>query len=80
MFFKCKICAERDKQIELLKSHIAAIERFIVPVNSAIPTTQELEADAILSGHQQVIEIPDEDYAAADEILSERDRLLSATY
>lgn len=82
--FKCKVCAEKDQRISDLKEQIAHLRQQIaLPSNDpeTVPALA-LEADAIMSGHQHVIEIKDtelpEDDSDAEQL--ERDRILSANY
>lgn len=74
--FRCRVCQEKDARIADLKTQIAYLSRLATPDNSGIPLVH-LEADAILSGSQEIIEV---DQSKVDETISERDRLLSGTY
>jgi hypothetical protein len=81
--FKCKTCLAKDEHIASLKAQIALLSQLTVPNNSpqALPILN-LEADAVLTGHQHTIpadhtEMPIDD---TDIVLSERDRLLSGSY
>lgn len=85
--FRCKVCAEKDARIEDLKREILFLRTQIyTPNDPHLTPTGQLEADGILSGQQHVLNVPmDADLRAdelkyAEEIRSERDRLLSGTY
>lgn len=88
MFGKCRVCAEKDKQIgdkdsriADLKAQIEDLRSLVLPKNTpgVIPLVS-LEADAIMSGKDEAIEIPDAQRAELDEIQSEATRILSGTY
>lgn len=89
MLFKCKLCSEKDRRIDDLKAHIASLEALTIPKNDPfkLPIIQ-YEADAILSGQQHQTDVSESsatdliimDTPEAEEIRSERDRLLSGTY
>jgi hypothetical protein len=81
--FKCKVCAEKDQRIADLKAHITQLSSLVTPNNAPdeVPM-RALEADAILSGQQHVIEIDDQEVPEdnTDLVITERDRILSANY
>lgn len=54
MLFKCKVCAEKDKRIEELKTHIAFLEYYIQPTK-ADPLPYAMEAQRILEGGMAAI-------------------------
>jgi hypothetical protein len=77
--FKCSRCSEKDARIADLKDQVAYLRSQLTP--SPITPLRVLEADAILSGNQTTIEIPeDEDERKARAVTAERDRVLSANY
>lgn len=83
MLFTCKVCQSKNERIADLKEQIATLTRLVTPTNDpqTLPILN-LEADAILTGHQHTIEaeiaeMPKDD---TDSVLSERDRLLSGAY
>ena len=78
MFFRCKVCAEKDLRISDLKSQIADLKAQLYPSNHpAEMPSLIIEADAALSSEEPTKTSRDE--AIQDEI-SERDRLLAGTY
>lgn len=75
MFGKCKACEEKDKRIADLKSQIDFLQLLSQPQEKIENKTVHLEANAILSGHQeQIISYEDE------EVIAERERILSGNY
>ena len=75
IMFKCKVCAEKDKRIADLQHMISLLQ----PHNGqSIPLVQ-LEADQILNGNDQVIELA-KSPEKIDEAESELNRILSGTY
>lgn len=80
--FKCKVCAEKDRRIQDLKSQIETLKQLVVPANdpNQVPIVH-LEADGILSAQQHTVQV-EEDFPETQntEELAERDRLLSANY
>lgn len=83
MFGKCKACERQEVTIALLREEINFLRGLVhspQQINQKIQATH-VEADAIMSGHTDVIELKDTDPGAEDpEVESERDRLLSGTY
>ena len=81
--FKCKACEAKQSHIEDLRKQIADLRTLALPKQDAsvIPLVQ-LEADAVLSGTTDVIQVnttdPQEDDAEA--IQSEASRILAGTY
>lgn len=75
MFFSCKVCSEKDKRIDDLKGLL----KIFTASTQADPEQTALEADALMSGHQEVIEITSESEDAEEEAL-EADRIFSGTY
>lgn len=78
MFFKCKVCDEKDKRIQDLKVEIQFLQKVVsgytLPAHS---NDVAREADAILSGTQDQLEpSPITD----DELLAERNRILSGDF
>lgn len=88
MFGKCKICIEKDKRIHDLKVEVELLRTHVFPENDVY--TQPIatrEADAIIGGNSQKIEVPEEqtgELAKLREetlkILEERDAILGGTY
>lgn len=90
MFGKCKVCSEKDKRIADLQEQILHLRELCVPQSN--PYNEPLvsrEADATLSASTEMLTVPAsqekevQEYKKAqeeDEIISERDRLLSGTY
>lgn len=81
--FKCKACLARDAHIESLQKQVALLAQLVVPANDSSSTPLiNIEADAILSGHQHTIPATDEEVPRdeVDAVLAERDRILSGAY
>lgn len=84
--FTCKCCIAKNEYIQDLKSQVAFLQSLLTPMNNRTPSNS-IEADAVLSGSQTIIEL---DPITADaqtkqqqeeaEILAERDRILSGNY
>lgn len=83
MFGKCKACERQEVTIMLLREEIDFLRSLVrspQKINQKIQPTH-VEADAIMSGHTDVIELEDKDPGAEDpEVEAERDRLLSGNY
>lgn len=84
--FKCKVCAEKDKRIEDLKTQVDSLLSMVSPKTSAhtIPLNQ-IEADAILTGRDEVIEVEVDNLDTRRqqeliEIEREAQRILAGTY
>lgn len=90
MFGKCKVCLEKDRRIADLHEQILHLRSLAIPQSN--PYNEPLvnrEADATLSASTEILTVPAsqnkevEEYKKAqeeDDIISERDRLLSGTY
>lgn len=80
----CKVCAEKDKRSASLEAEIAFLRQLVRPaVNNNRISAMEYEADGVVSGHTDQIEIQTYQQASADEdaaILEERNAILSGTY
>lgn len=85
LFGRCKVCASKDAHLADLQAQIQDLRRFAIPKNNphSIPLIQ-MEADAVLSGQDRVINLPAEEPVQGDrendEIQSEASRILSGTY
>lgn len=77
MFGKCRVCEAHLKHIQSLQSEVQSLRRLALPQNNQLPLV-ELEADAVLSGHQDQIEIPS--FEEQQKIDSEASQLLSGSY
>ena len=82
--FKCKVCAEKDKRAQALESEIAFLRSLVYkPVdNRGIPVSNH-EANGILDALDRPLEIESHQEATlaeADDVLRERDALLSGSY
>lgn len=80
--FRCKACPIHEQRIADLKEQIATLKQLVIPASSDVTPIRSLEADAILSGQQHIIEIGESELPKDDtdaEIL-ERDRLFAGTY
>lgn len=84
MFGPCKVCAEKDKRVSSLESEIAFLRNLVrPPVNNSRISSLEYEADGVVSGVTDQIEIQTYQQASADEdqaILEERNAILSGNY
>jgi hypothetical protein len=78
MFGKCKVCAAKDAELKSLKDEIAFLRMLVQP--KALPHTKwdNVEANAILSGHQEAIMVEDDELSEAEQ--TERDKILSGNY
>lgn len=54
MFFKCRVCLEKDKRITELKEHMIYLKA-LMPTTSADPLPYALEAQKILDGSMSEI-------------------------
>lgn len=77
MFGKCRVCEAHTNHIETLKSEVVSLRRLALPQNNPLPLV-EIEADAVLSGLQDQIEIPS--LEKQREIDIEASQLLSGSY
>ncbi len=84
MFGDCKVCKEKDKRISDLITQIEFLKDLAhTPINNKSIPDNTLEADAVISGHQESIEIQTfekEQAAEAERILLERQALLDGNY
>jgi len=72
--FKCKVCEEKDKRLNDLKDEVKYLRSLLrSPVDMRASATANLEANAILNGVSEQIEVP-------EEVLAERAALLDGTY
>ena len=92
--FKCKACPSHEKHIADLQEQIGYLRTLIFPkVDMYNPPLIQREADAILSGSNQPLEVAksqakeskamheiDPEDPSPEEIIAERDRILSGTY
>jgi hypothetical protein len=64
-----------------LEAHIEDLKRLVYPTQNYMhPTLDQMEADAILSVKETVIELTEEEQKRRSAEISERDRILSGTY
>lgn len=79
--FKCKVCAERAARIEDLKKEIDYLRNFAFPPQHEL-SARSLEADAVLSGKQDIINMDLDEPAPAQKAEEdrERDRIFSGSY
>lgn len=79
--FRCKVCAEKSSRIEDLKKEIDYLRSFAFPEQPRL-SARHLEADAVLSGKQDIITMdldePQPSAKAAED--AERDRIFSGSY
>jgi hypothetical protein len=80
MLFRCKCCPEKDARIADLKEQVSLLRTLIFQQVEAEPGSQELEADALLSGRQHVFEDADDTLPSIPDEASEADRILSGNY
>ena len=93
MFGACKVCAEKDKTLAVLNAEIAFLRNLVrpdVPKNAHRPTAEQLEADALFSGHTNEIIIDEQSRFIEDPLprlsaeeeaaVAERDAILSGSY
>lgn len=79
--FACKVCKSHEARIADLKDQILYLRAQLSPSPST--PLRVLEADAILSGNQTTIEIPDPEEDAlkkAQAVIAQRDQMLSASF
>ncbi len=81
MFGTKALIAQYEARIADLKAEIGALRTLVLPSSRPyhIPVGQ-LEADAVLSGTQDILQLTPEQSQEQDEILAERDRILSGQY
>ncbi len=83
--FNCKVCVEKTNRIADLHKQIEFLKSFQGPPTPGA-YARDLEADAILSGQNDIIEISGHNIAdettlsEAEDLSSERDRILTGTY
>lgn len=80
--FACKVCREKDARIADLHAEIKMLRSLVSPPTSSsrIPLVQ-IEADAIMSGRQEQIEVSNADQMKHwENVESEAHRILSGTY
>ena len=86
--FSCKVCKEKDERINDLQTQILFLRQFAIPTTPPIESdVRALEMDAVLSNTGEAVELSPEqsaDYVKylndQQEIISERDRVLSGAY
>lgn len=71
--------AAHAAEIGQLSLRLEDMRALIMPRNYST-TIQNLEADGVLSGQQEMIELTEAEQAEYDATISERDRILSGTY
>lgn len=83
MFGPCKVCSEKDKTLAVLRDEVAFLRKQIARPEVRNTVSVEYEADGLLSGQQDQIEIQTRQEALSEEdaaILAERDAILSGNY
>lgn len=78
MFFKCRVCEEKDKRIQDLHLQIRDLRQLSMPDTSKLSLVA-IESDAVLSGHEEQISISMTE-EEAELTQREQDRILSGTY
>lgn len=81
--FSCKACPCKDAHIKSLQDEVANLRRLVIPSESAgnVLPVIHLEADAILSGSQEVMQISDKELKKqAEDANSEVSAILSGSY
>lgn len=93
MFGPCKVCAEKDRSIAAMQAEVSFLRSLVrpdIPRNAHRPTAEQIEADAVISGHDREIFIDENSRfienplprmsAEEEAVLRERDALLSSNY
>lgn len=82
IFGKCQVCLEKDNRIADLKEQLEFFKGMLapkVPEHRFIPATDAQE-DMLLSGSvQEELTLP-QDEIESEEVLQERERMLSGSY
>jgi hypothetical protein len=81
LFFKCRVCAEKDLRIADLQAQVETLKALATPPTSAsrIPLLT-LEADAVMNGAHEPIKVENSEKNEFQRIESEAYRLLSGTW
>jgi hypothetical protein len=81
LFFKCRVCAEKDLRIADLQAQVETLKAFATPPTSAsrIPLLT-LEADAVMNGDHEAIRVEDTEKKEFERIENEAYRILSGTW
>lgn len=78
--FSCKVCQEKDKRIAELKDQIAHLRLLVYPVNDALVPVEDDVVVAEATQDPEVQQFQEQQLAELEEVMSERDRLLSGQY
>jgi hypothetical protein len=73
------VCVAKDAHITSLQAEIEMLRRLALPTNNTLPII-EFEADAVMSGSQEQINLDEIDTKQHEEIAAEAARLLSGSY
>ena len=81
MFGTKRLLAEKDARIAELKEQIAVLRSLVIPSQAkrVIPEVQ-MEADAVLSGQEEISVLNQKEVEEQEAIESEASRLLSGSY
>jgi hypothetical protein len=83
MFGPCKVCLEKDKTLAVLRDEVTFLRKQIARPEIRNAVSVEYEADGLLSGQQDQIEIQTRQEVLSEEdaaILAERDAILNGSY
>lgn len=72
---------QHEQHVEVLTKQLTDFRSLVLPQVKAytIPAS-DLEADAVMSGRDEIIQLSKEELKELEESMSERDRILSGTY
>jgi hypothetical protein len=81
MWGRCRVCAEKDKRISDLHDLCARLFAVVSPPQAShrVPVVQ-IEADALLSGRDEQVDVSPDQRAEWDAIRAEANSILSGTY
>lgn len=81
MFFYKRLISQYEARIKDLQQQIQDLRTLALPttVSRSVPLIS-LEADAIISGKDEIYDLSDAERAEKDDEISERDRVLSGNY
>lgn len=80
MFFRCRVCEEKNKRLADLQSQLDTLRELLLPRGTEELPRIALEADAVLTPSNDSPILSDDEYQSMEQVQSEATRLFAGNY